>query len=54
MTRKLPKEIEDALKEVSKKYTESEATTNAGRVLRFLARFISLDTLAKVVASKIK
>jgi hypothetical protein len=45
----LPAEINDAAKELAKKYYESEATTNGGLVLRFLARFITLDTILKVV-----
>lgn len=48
----IPSEIKDATNELAKKYSESPATTNAGRVLRFFARFITLDTILKLVAHK--
>ena len=46
--------IKDALQEVANKYSESKATTNAGVVLRFLARFITVDTIAKILSHKLK
>ena len=46
--------IKDALQEVANKYSESKATTNAGAVLRFLARFITVDTVAKLLSHKLK
>lgn len=56
MTRdqKLPQPIKNAVDELAKKYSESEATTNAGRVLRFIARFVTVDLLLKLLASKKK
>jgi hypothetical protein len=46
--------IKGALQEVANKYSESKATTNAGVVLRFLARFITVDTVAKLLSHKLK
>lgn len=50
----LPPEISQAVNELQKKYSESTATTNAGRVLRFFSRFITLDTVLKIIAHKSK
>jgi hypothetical protein len=52
MKNQLPPIIEMALNEAAKKYSESPATTNAGRVLRFLSRFITVDTVVKLFAYK--
>lgn len=52
--REIPKEINDALNEVAKRYSESKATTNAGAVLRFIARFVSVNTIIKLFAHKAK
>ena len=49
----IPKEIKDALDDAAKKYSNSKATTNAGRVLRFIAGFISVDTVIKLFAHKV-
>ena len=46
--------IKDALQEVANKYSESKATTNAGVVLRFLARFITVDKVVKILSHKLK
>lgn len=54
MKKEIPPQIQEALKEVAKQYSESEATTDAGRVLRFFARFISKDTITKLFAHKLK
>lgn len=54
MSKEIPKEIKDAINEVAKKYSESESTTNAGRVLRFFAKFVSVDTVIKLFAHKLK
>ncbi len=48
----VPPIINDAVNELAKKYSESKATTNAGRVLRFVARFVTLDTLLKLISHK--
>ncbi len=49
----IPKEVKDALDIAARKYSESKATTNAGRVLRFVAGFISVDTVIKIFAHKV-
>jgi predicted transcriptional regulator len=49
----IPKEIKDALDSVAKDYSRSKATTNAGAVLRFFARFLSVDTVIKLFAHKV-
>lgn len=51
---KLPQPIKNAVDELTKKYSESPATTNAGKVLRFVARFVTVDLLLKLLASKKK
>lgn len=51
---KIPAELNSAANELAKKYYESEATTNGGVILRLLARFITLDTVLKVLANVIK
>lgn len=48
----IPPIINDIVDELAKKYSESKATTNAGRVLRFLSRFVTLDMLLKIIAHK--
>lgn len=53
-SKKLPTVIGQAVDEMTKKYSESPATTNAGRVLRFVARFVTLDMLIKLVVHKNK
>lgn len=53
-TQKLPPVVGQVVDELAKKYSESPATTNAGRVLRFFARFVTLDTLLKLVVHKAK
>ena len=45
--------IENLLKESAKKYSESPATTNAGRWLRFIARIIPVETVVKIFAHKL-
>lgn len=52
--KQLPPIIGDALNELTKKYSESPSTTNAGRVLRFIARIVPLGTLIKMVVHKNK
>lgn len=53
-SKKLPPVVGQVVDELAKKYSESKATTNAGRVLRFVARFVTLDTLLKLVVHKNK
>jgi hypothetical protein len=40
MTKQIPQEIQDVLQEAATKYSESEATTNAGAIIRFIAKVI--------------
>ena len=54
MKKEIPKEIKDALNEVARKYSDSSSTTNAGRVFRFLAKFITIETVVKIFAHKLK
>lgn len=54
MKTEIPKEIENVLNYGAKMYADSPATTNAGRVLRFLARFIKAETIIKLFAHKLK
>jgi len=53
-SQKLPTEVGNALDELSKRYSESPATTGAGRLLRFFARIIPLSTVLKIVVHKNK
>lgn len=50
--RDLPPVIGKALNELQLRYAESTATTNAGRILRTIARFVPLDTLLKILVHK--
>lgn len=50
----LPPVIGQAVNELTRKYSESPATTNAGRVLRFLARFVTVDMVLKILTHKNK
>lgn len=52
MKNQVPPIIDQAVNELAKKYSESPATTNAGRVLRFVARFVTLDVLLKLITHK--
>lgn len=54
MSKKMSTEVTQALNEVLKSYSGSTATMGAGRVLRFLARFITVETVFKVLAHKLK
>jgi len=50
----LPPVVSGALNELQRKYSESPATTNAGRVLRFVSRFVTVDMLLKLIVAKKK
>jgi hypothetical protein len=52
MENQIPQPIKDALDKVAKQYSESPATTNADRILRFIARFISVDTITQLFVHK--
>ena len=54
MEDKIPPVIKTALDQAAQQYSQSAATTNAGRVLRFFARFVSVDTVIKLFAHKLK
>jgi hypothetical protein len=49
----IPEEIKDVLNFAAEKYSNSKATTNAGRILRLFARFITVDTVIKLFAHKV-
>lgn len=51
--KKIPNELLNLLDEAARRYSESKATTNAGVVLRFLAKFVSTDTVVKLFAHKL-
>jgi len=51
--KKIPVEITNLLDEAAKKYSESKATTDAGAVLRFIAKFVSVNTIVKLFAHKL-
>jgi hypothetical protein len=48
----IPQEIKTGLDVVVKQYSDSPATTNGGRILRFFAKFVSVDTLLKLLVHK--
>jgi hypothetical protein len=50
----IPKEIKKVVDDVVLKYSNSTATTNAGRVLRFISRFITVDMILKILTHKVK
>jgi hypothetical protein len=45
--------IKAILDEAAYRYSDSPATTNAGRVLRFFSRFIKPSTIIKLFAHKL-
>ena len=51
-SQEIPPIINQAVNDLAKKYAESKATTNAGRVLRFVSRFVTLDMLLKLITHK--
>ena len=53
MEKEIPKEILNGFQEVATKYSRSSATTNAGRILRFVARLVPVSVLFKLIAHKI-
>ena len=53
MKTEIPIEIKNALDSVAKQYSDSPATTNAGRILRFVSRFVTVDTVLKLLAHKL-
>jgi len=53
MSKEIPPVIKEVLDQAAQQYSRSPATTNAGRVLRFLAQFVSVDTVVKLFAHKL-
>ena len=51
---KIPTPIVELLDAGANAYSDSNATTNAGRVLRFITRFIKPSTIIKMFAHKMK
>lgn len=49
----IPQPLQDALNESAKAYSNSPATTNAGRILRFIARILPPTTIIKLFAHKL-
>jgi len=49
-TNGIPKDVQDLLDKGAIAYSESEATTNLGRVGRFFAKFIKPSTIIKLFA----
>lgn len=45
--------IKSILDEAANKYSDSPATTNAGRILRFISKFIKPSTIIKLFAYKL-
>ena len=54
MKQEIPPVIKNVLDNAAKTYSESKATTDLGRVGRFFARFITVDTVIKLFAHKVK
>ena len=52
MENQIPTQVKDALDKAAQQYSRSEATTNAGRVLRFIARILPPTTIVKLFAHK--
>jgi len=50
--KEFPPVINHAINDLTRKYSESPATTNAGRVLRFVAKFVTVDMLLKLITHK--
>jgi hypothetical protein len=49
----IPEPIKNVLDAAATEYSQSEATTNAGKWLRFICRFIKPSTIIKMFAHKI-
>ena len=50
--KKIPPIIIDQVKQLQQKYADSPSTTNAGIVLRIVARFVTLDMVLKLLTRK--
>ena len=49
----IPEPIKNALDKVATEYSRSEATTNAGRFLRFVSRLFPPSAIIKIFAHKL-
>lgn len=54
MKKEIPKEITEILQKSATAYAESEATTNLGRIGRFIARVIPVSFVLQLFAHKMK
>ena len=54
MKKEIPIEVKDLLNKADQSYADSLATTGTGRVLRFFARFLTVETIIKIFAHKLK
>lgn len=54
MEKQIPPVIKDALQEAATVYANSEATTDLGRIGRFLARVIPVSFVIQLFAHKLK
>ena len=50
---KIPEPVQELLDSAATEYSRSPATTNAGRILRFICRFIKPTTIIKMFAHKL-
>lgn len=50
---KIPQPIQEVLDAAAYEYSQSPATTNAGRVLRFISRFFKPTTIIKMFSHKL-
>ena len=49
----IPEPIENALNKVAQDYSQSQATTNAGFILRLICKFVKPTTVIKMFAHKL-
>lgn len=49
----IPTAIADNLQAVATEYSRSPATSNAGRVLRFLAKIVPVSVIVKILAHQL-
>jgi hypothetical protein len=54
MKEQIPVELINLLQEGARQYTASKATTDAGVVLRLIAKFIPVSLIIKLFAHKLK
>lgn len=54
MKKEIPQAVRIVLANAAQKYSESPSTTNAGRVLRFIAKFVTQETVAKLFSHVFK